>query len=72
MTKITDKERRLIKERRREARANLAIEGIHLTSAEEALFEYMDRKRLSHDERRELIDAYLDGKIDIAALGSEK
>lgn len=71
MTKITDKERRLIKERRQEARANLAIEGIHLTSEEEALFEYMDRQRLSHDKRREFIDAYLDGKIDISSLSSE-
>lgn len=72
MTKITDKKRLLIKERRREARANLAIEGIHLTSEEEALFEYMDRQRLPHDKRRELIDAYLDGKADIASIVSEK
>ena len=32
-------------------RASLACEGVYLTAEEEALFEQMDRERLTADER---------------------
>lgn len=70
MTKISDRELRDIRQRRKEARANMAIEGIHLTPEEEALFDYMDRQRMPPEERRQLIDAYIEGKFDVASLRS--
>jgi hypothetical protein len=48
---LTDAEIAEIRRRRRGARASLACEGIYLTAEDEALFEQMDRERLTPDER---------------------
>ena len=53
--KLTDAELAEIRRRRPGVRASLACEGMHLTADEEALFEQMDRERLTADERAERI-----------------
>ena len=49
--RLTDAELAEIRRRRPGVRASLACEGMHLTADEEALFEQMDRERLTADER---------------------
>jgi hypothetical protein len=49
--RLTKAELAEIRRRRLGVRASLACEGLHLTADEEALFEEMDRERLSADER---------------------
>jgi hypothetical protein len=49
--KLTDAELAEIRRRRPGVRASLACEGIYLTAEEEELFEQMDRKRLTPDQR---------------------
>jgi len=49
--RLTKAEVAEIRRRRPGVRASLACEGLHLTAEEEALFEEMDRERLSADER---------------------
>lgn len=52
MRKLAPNELAAIKERRVQARANSAIEGVALTAAQESLFEQFDSEALPHDERR--------------------
>ncbi len=49
--RLTDAEIAEIRRRRPGVRASLACEGMYLTAEEEALFEQMDRERLTPDER---------------------
>jgi len=49
--RLTDAELAEIRRRRPGVRVSLACEGLILTAEEEALFEQMDRERLSADER---------------------
>jgi hypothetical protein len=49
--RLTDAEITEIRRRRPGVRASLACEGMYLTAEEEALFEQMDRERLTPDER---------------------
>jgi hypothetical protein len=49
--RLTDSELAEIRRRRPGVRASLACEGMYLTAEEEALFEQMDRERLTADER---------------------
>ena len=53
--RLTDNELAEIRRRRPGVRASLACEGMYLTTEEEALFEQMDRDRLTADERAERI-----------------
>ena len=53
--RLTDAGLAEIRRRRPGVRASLARKGMHLTADEEALFEQMDRERLSADERAERI-----------------
>jgi hypothetical protein len=53
--RLTDAELAEIRRRRPGVRASLACEGLYLTPEEEALFEQMDRERLTADERAERI-----------------
>jgi hypothetical protein len=48
---LTDAGLAEIRRRRPGVRASLACEGLYLTAEEEALFEQMDRERLTADER---------------------
>jgi hypothetical protein len=48
--RLTDAEIAEIRRRRPGVRASLACEGRYLTAEEEALFEQMDRERLTPDE----------------------
>jgi len=48
--RLTDAELAEIRRRRPGVRASLACEGMYLTAEEEALFEQMDRDRLTPDE----------------------
>lgn len=48
--KLTDEELADAKRRRRYARASLAIEGMHPTAEQEALFDMFERERLPHEE----------------------
>jgi len=49
--RLTDSELAEIRRRRPGVRASLACEGLYLTEEEEALFEQMDKERLTADER---------------------
>lgn len=49
--RLSDAEITEIRRRRPGARASLACEGMYLTAEDEALFEQMDRERLTPDER---------------------
>ena len=49
--KLTDAELAEIRRRRPGVRVSLACEGMYLTAEEEALFEQMDRDRLTPDDR---------------------
>ncbi len=49
--RLTDSELAEIRRRRPGARASLACEGLFLTAEEEALFDQMDRERLTADQR---------------------
>jgi hypothetical protein len=53
--RLTDAELAEIRRRRPGVRASLACEGLYLTAEEEALFEQMDRERLTADQRAERI-----------------
>jgi len=55
MPRLTDAELAVIRRRRPGVRASLACEGMYLTAEEEALFEQMDRERLSPDEAAQRI-----------------
>jgi hypothetical protein len=50
-SRLTDSELAEIRRRRSGVRASLACEGLYLTAEEEALFEQMDRERLTADQR---------------------
>ena len=49
--RLTDAELAEIRRRRPGVRVSLECEGLRLTAEEEALFEQMDRERLTADER---------------------
>jgi hypothetical protein len=49
--RLTDAALAEIRRRRPGVRASLACEGLYLTAEEEALFEQMDRERLTADQR---------------------
>ena len=49
--RLTDAELAEIRRRRPGVRASLACEGLCLTAEDEALFEQMDRERLTADQR---------------------
>ena len=49
--RLTDAELAEIRRRRPGVRASLACEGIYLTAEVEALFEQMDKERLTADQR---------------------
>jgi hypothetical protein len=53
--RLTSAELAEIRRRRLGVRASLACEGLYLTAEEEALFEQMDRERLTADQRAERI-----------------
>jgi len=53
--RLSDAELAEIRRRRPGVRVSLACEGLYLTAEEEALFEQMDRERLTADERAERI-----------------
>jgi len=56
--RLTDGELAEIRRRRPGVRASLACEDLYLTSEEEALFEEMDRERLTADQRAARIVEY--------------
>ena len=53
--RLTDSELAEIRRRRPGVRASLACEGMYLTAEEEALFDQMERERLTPDERAKRI-----------------
>ena len=53
--RLTDAEIAEIRRRRPGVRASLACEGMHLTAEDEALFDQLDRERLTPDERAKRI-----------------
>jgi hypothetical protein len=68
--RITDAELAEIRRRRPGVRASLACEGMYLTAEEEALFEQMDRERLTADERAKRITEFSRAKRREKALTS--
>jgi hypothetical protein len=56
--RLTDAELAEIRRRRPGVRASLACEGLYLSAEEEALFEQMDKERLTGDQRAERILQY--------------
>jgi len=67
-TRLTDSELAEIRRRRPGVRASLACEGMYLTAEEEALFEQMDRERLTPDERAKRITQFSRAKRRKKAL----
>ncbi len=67
---LTDAEVAEIRRRRPAVRASLACSGMYLTAEEEALFNDMDRERLTPDERTSRITAYSRAKRREKALAS--
>ena len=67
-TRLTDSELAEIRRRRPGVRASLACEGMYLTAEEEALFEQMDRERLTPDERAKHITQFSRAKRRQKAL----
>ena len=55
---LTDEELAEIRRRRPGVRASLGCEGMYLTAEEEALFEQMDKERLTPDEAAARITAF--------------
>ena len=68
--RLTDEELAEIRRRRPGVRASLACEGIYLTAEQEALFEEMDRERLTADQRAERIDQFHRAKRRKRAIAS--
>ncbi len=68
--RLTDSELAEIRRRRRGVRASLACEGMYLTAEEEALFEQMDRERLTPDEAAQRIIQFNRAKRRQKALTS--
>ena len=66
--RMTDAELAEIRRRRPGVRASLACEGMYLTAEEEALFEQMDRERLTPDERAKRITEFSRAKRREKAL----
>ena len=60
--RLTDAELAEIRRRRPGVRVSLACEGLYLTDEEEALFEQMDRERLTPDQRAARIVQYVRAK----------
>ena len=70
MPRLTDVEIAEIRRRRPGVRASLACEGMYLTAEEEALFEQMDRERLSPEEAAQRIVQFTRAKRRQKALTS--
>ena len=68
--RLTDAELTEIRRRRPGVRASLACEGMYLTAEEEALFEQMDRDRLTPDESAQRIIEFSRAKRRKKALAS--
>ncbi len=68
--RLTDEELAEIRRRRPGVRASLACEGMYLTSGEEALFEQMDKERLTPDERAARLTAFSREKRRLKARAS--
>jgi hypothetical protein len=56
--RLTDAEVAEIRRRRPGVKASLACSGMYLTAEEEALFEQMDKERLTPDERARRITEF--------------
>ncbi len=56
---MTDKELAVARARRAGARATLACEGIYFTAEEEALFDHMEAKRMTHPQREAFLLDYI-------------
>jgi hypothetical protein len=67
---LTDAELAEIRRRRPGVRASLACEGMYLTAEEEALFDEMDRERLTPDESAQRIIEFSRAKRRQKALAS--
>jgi hypothetical protein len=57
--RLTDAELAEIRRRRPGVRASLACEGLYLSAEEEALFEQMDKERLTADDRAKRIVQFI-------------
>ncbi len=68
--RLTDEELAEIRRRRPGVRASLACEGMYLTAEEEALFEQMDKERLTPDERAARLTAFSREKRRLKARAS--
>jgi hypothetical protein len=68
--RLTDTELAEIRRRRSGVRASLACEGMYLTAEEEALFDQMDRERLTPDESAQRIIEFSRAKRRQKALAS--
>jgi hypothetical protein len=68
--RLTDTELDEIRRRRPGVSASLACEGMYLTAEEEALFEQMDRERLTPDECAQRIIEFSRSKRRQKALAS--
>jgi hypothetical protein len=68
--RLTDAELTEIRRRRPGVRASLACEGMYLTAEEEALFDQMDRERLTPDESAQRIIEFSRAKRRKKALAS--
>jgi len=70
--RLTDTQLAEIRRRRPGVRVSLACEGTYLPAEEEALFEQMDRERLTADERAARIAQFNRAKRRKKALASTR
>ena len=70
--RLTDTELAEIRRRRPGVRVSLACEDMYLTAEEEALFEQMDRERLTADERAARIAQFSRAKRRKKSLASTR
>lgn len=60
---LTNSDKTALRERWKEVQASMAIEGIHYTDEEKALFEFMIEQGMSEQESSQYLEDYFDGKV---------
>lgn len=60
---LTDKDKNAMRRRWKEVQANMAIENIHYTDEEKAVFAHMIEQGMTEDESAQYLEDYFDGKV---------
>lgn len=60
---FTDTDKAALRQRWKEVQASMAIEDIHYTDEERAVFEYMIEQGMTEQESSQYLEDYFDGKV---------